>query len=343
MKSTRASVSLTVDIERWPLKAPFRITGYTHMEVAMVVVTLEKSGLSGRGEAAGVYYFNENVDSMVAQIEGVRGQLESGIDRAELQRLMPRGGARNAVDCAMWDLDSKLQGRPAWQLAGLSEPTPQLTTFTSSAGDPEAMAKVARGYADARAIKIKLTGEPVDAERVRAVREACPDVWLAVDANQGFTRESLETLMPVLLETRVMLLEQPFRIGQEALLDGFESPIPIAADESAQEASDVAALAERFDVINIKLDKCGGLTAALEMAREAQRCGLDPMVGNMLGTSLAMAPAFLVAQLCKVVDLDGPVFLAADREPTVDYTDGRVSCPPELWGNGGTVPRTQTA
>jgi L-alanine-DL-glutamate epimerase-like enolase superfamily enzyme len=194
------------------------------------------------------------------------------------------------------------------------------------------MAATALAYRDARAIKLKLTGEPIDADRVRAVRSARPDVWLGVDGNQGFTRPALEKLLPVLVDTKVALIEQPLPIGQEALLDGLRSPIPLAADETVQSLADVASLLGRFQVMNIKLDKCGGLTEGLAMARTARELGLDVMVGNMLGTSLAMAPAFVLGQLCKVVDLDGPLFLAADRAAAVGYKGGYINCPPGLWG-----------
>jgi L-Ala-D/L-Glu epimerase / N-acetyl-D-glutamate racemase len=241
----------------------------------------------------------------------------------------------NALDCALWDLEAKITGSPVWKLAGLNPPRPLVTTFTCAADEPEQMAQTARTYAGAQAIKLKLTGEPSDAERVEAVRHARDDVWLSVDANQGFTRKSLERLMPVLVQARVALIEQPFPVGQESLLDGFSSHIPIAADESVQGLSDLHALADRFDMVNIKLDKCGGLTDGLAMARAARELGLEIMVGNMLGTSLAMAPAFLLGQLCKVVDIDGPVFLECDRAAAVQYKNGLVSCPEELWGNAG--------
>jgi L-Ala-D/L-Glu epimerase / N-acetyl-D-glutamate racemase len=304
------------------------------VDTDVVTVTLEKGGHIGRGEASGVYYRkDDDAAGVVKQIEAVRARIEAGIGRESLQRLLPTGGARNAVDCALWDLEAKLTGRPAWRIAELDPPRPLLTTFTVGAGKPEKMASGARAYADAKAIKLKLTGEPLDADRVRAVRAARPDVWLGVDANQGFTRVFLETLMPVLVEARVELIEQPFKIGQEAQLDGFKSPIPVAADESAQGLDDVRGLIGRFNVVNIKLDKCGGLTEALAMARKARRLGLDVMVGNMVGTSLAMAPSFLVGQLCQVVDLDGPVFLSTDRDITVRYSDGFIGCEDMPWGN----------
>src|SRR5579859_1043568 len=286
-------VTLRAEVEQWPLIKPFRITGYTYEAIVVVVVSLQRDGCVGRGEAAGVYYRNETPASIIGQLELLRAKIEAGLSRTSLQEMLPPGGARNALDCALWDLEAKLSGRAAWEMAGLERPRPLLTTFTCGADEPEQMAVTARGYTNARAIKLKLTGESVDADRVRAVRDARADVWLGVDANQGFTRASLEKLLPVLTEMHVALIEQPFPIGQEALLDGFQSPIPIAADESVQSLADIPTLIGRFNVINIKLDKCGGLTEGLAMARSARRFGLDTMVGNMLGTSLAMAPAFL--------------------------------------------------
>jgi L-alanine-DL-glutamate epimerase-like enolase superfamily enzyme len=194
------------------------------------------------------------------------------------------------------------------------------------------MAEAAKGYGNARAIKLKLTGESVDEARVRAVRDAKPDVWLGVDGNQGFTRSALEKLLPTLVQTRVSLIEQPFPVGEEAWLDGLASPIPIAADESVQSSDEIESLVGRVQVINIKLDKCGGLTEGLMMARRARELGLDCMVGNMMGTSLAMAPGYLVGQLCNVVDLDGPAALKVDRDNPAEYLDGHITCPEALWG-----------
>lgn len=324
-------LNLQVAIERWPLAIPFRITGYMWVAADLILVTLEKDGQVGRGEAMGVYYKNETPDSMVKQIELARNEIENGISRESLQRLLPRGGARCAVDCALWDLEAKLTQRPAWQIAELQEPKPLRATFTIAADTPEAMASFARDM-DMQAIKLKLTGEPADADRVRAVRAIRPDVWLNVDANQGFSINSLECLMPVLVESQVELIEQPFPIGQEYLLDDFRSPIPIAADESLQGLSDLPSLVGRFNVANIKLDKCGGLTEALLMARSARALGLDLMVGNMLGTSLSTAPGFLLGQLCKVIDLDGPIALKNDREIAVQYAGGLLTCPKGVWG-----------
>jgi L-alanine-DL-glutamate epimerase-like enolase superfamily enzyme len=247
---------------------------------------------------------------------------------------MPKGGARNAVDCAMWDLEAKRASTDAYRLAGIEAPKPLITTFTLGADDPGAMAAGANRYVYARAIKVKLTGElELDIERVRAIRTARPDVWLGVDANQGFKHDQLDALVGALVEQRVSLLEQPLARGAEADLDGFVSAIPIAADESALGLDDVPGLVGRFNVINIKLDKCGGLTEALLIAEEARRLGLGVMVGNMVGTSLAMAPAFIVGQHCDVVDLDGPTFLTADRACACEYRDGTIFCSNNVWGS----------
>jgi L-alanine-DL-glutamate epimerase-like enolase superfamily enzyme len=330
---TFSPLTLRARIEQWPLVTPFRITGYTWESLTVLLVNLEKDGQVGRGEAAGVYYKGDTPASMERQLEGVRNKIEAGISRESVQSLLPRGGARNALDCALWDLETKLTKRSAWQIAGLKKPKPLLTTFTCGADTPTSMAAAARLYKNARAIKLKLTGDPIDAERVLAVRAACPDVWLGVDANQGFTREKLERLFPTLIKAKVALIEQPCKVGEEAWLDDLDSPIPVAADESAQGLTDISNLVGRFKVVNIKLDKCGGLTEGLGIARAAQGFGLEPMVGNMLGTSLAMAPAYLVGQLCSVVDLDGPMFLKSDRDLTVQYEDGMIDCPERVWGS----------
>ena len=335
--TTASRRQLNCAIEQWPFDVPFRLTGNVWTTLGMVVVTIAEGGCVGRGEAEAVYYHGETPAKMAAQIEALRGAIEAGADRDELNRIMPAGGARNAVDCALWDLEAKLAGQPVWRLAGLAPLRPLVTTYTIGADPPPVAAARATSerFAAARAIKLKLVGEPDDAERVRAVRAARPDVWLSVDANQGYASPAdLEALAPALLDARVELVEQPFPVGQEALMDGLGYPIAIAADESVQVAADIAALAGRFDMINIKLDKCGGLTEALAMLAEIRRLGLKAMVGNMFGTSLAMGPAFLVGQSCEVVDLDGPIGLASDRPPAVSYEGGRIWCAPEAWGGG---------
>jgi L-Ala-D/L-Glu epimerase len=325
---------MTAQIERWPFKKPFRITGYEWTESEVLVVEARVGEACGRGEALGVYYRNDDPESGRRQIERLAERLEGGGTNVdELVASLPPGGARNAADCALWDLRAKLGHRPVWQLLGLSEPKPVRTTYTVGAGTPSEMVETARGYTNARALKLKLTGTEDDAERVRAVRAARPDAWLAVDANQGFTRESLARLMPALQACDVALIEQPFPVGREADLDGLSSPIGIAADESVQDSSDLPKVRGRFDVVNIKLDKCGGLTEGFAMLREIRAMGLRPMIGCMGGTSLSMAPGFLLGQLCGVVDLDGPILFARDRESSAQYDgEGRIFCSEDVWG-----------
>lgn len=333
-----AALSLSAAIEKIRLAKPFRISGYVFDDADILVVTLRDDGHEGRGEASGVYYLGDDAPHMLAEVERVRATVEAGVTRDELRALLPLGGARNAIDCALWELESKRAGTPVWKLAGLQAPRSLVTTFTLGADDPETMADGARAYEQARSLKLKLTGDAdIDAERVRAVRKVRPDAWIGVDANQGYTIDALDRLVAVLVECRVKLLEQPLARGREADLQDFRSPIPIAADESALGLADVPALVGRFDVVNIKLDKCGGLTEGLMMAAEAKRRGLDVMVGNMIGTSLAMAPAFVLGQHCDIVDLDGPIFLAADRVPGVVYAKGFVWCGDEVWGSAAAV------
>jgi L-alanine-DL-glutamate epimerase-like enolase superfamily enzyme len=328
------ALRLTYRVETHWLKAPFRISGRVFESSEMVIVELGDGHETGRGEGAGVFFLDDDADHMVAELETHREAIENCGSRRDLLNLMPRGGARNAVDCALWELEAKHGRTTARQLAGVDQPKALVTTFTLGADDPDRMAEGARAYAGAQAIKVKLTGElDLDRDRVRAIRGARPDVWLGVDANQGFSAADLDPLVEMLVQYRVSLLEQPLPRGREADLENFRSPIPIAADESALGLEDVPGLVGRFDMINIKLDKCGGLTEALLIAEAARNHGLDVMVGNMVGTSLAMAPAFIVGQQCDVVDLDGPTFLREDRSPGVEYRDGEIWCPDEVWGS----------
>ncbi len=333
-------LSLDIATEALAFAEPFRISGYVFDTVDVVVATLRDGEHEGRGEASGVYYLGDDVPFIVEQMEASRAAIEGGISREALRSLLPPGGARNAIDCALWELEASRAGRPVWELAGLAQPRPVVTTFTVGADDPVAMGEKARSYRDARSIKVKLTGElALDIERVRAVRAARPDVWLGVDGNQGFERDDLETLIAALDQERVSLLEQPLKRGSEAELDGLFSSIPVAGDESLLSLADLPGAPGRFDVVNIKLDKCGGLTEGLVMAAEARRLGLGVMVGTMIGTSLDTAPAFLLAQVCDLVDLDGPTFLKSDREPSVRYDNGELWCGPEVWGAGQVLAR----
>lgn len=318
------------------MRTPFRISGHVWDAAELVVVEIsDENGAIGRGEACGVYYRNDTAPQIVEDLESIRREIEAGIDRAALQQLLPACGARNALDCALWELEARRAGQPVWRLAGLSAPRPLLTTYTIGAADPAVMAAGAAAFVDARAIKLKLTGDGADAGRVAAVRAARPDVWLAVDANQGFTPATLHELLPTLLEAGVQLVEQPFPIGRESDMQGLALPIEVAADECVRVIEDLAPLVGLFDIVNIKLDKCGGLTHGLAMAAEARRLGFKVMVGNMTGTSWAQAPAFVIGQSCDVVDLDGPLLLARDRTPGVVYEDGHVWCADEVWGGAG--------
>ena len=317
--------------ERWPTKAPFKITGHTFNDADLVVVTLSADGVSGMGETAGVYYHDETPEALLAQIEAMRPKLEAGVSREELRVLMPPGGARNAIDCALWDFEAKRSGTPAFVTAGLTSLAPLPTTYTIGAGTPEEMAREAASFSPALRLKLKLTGEG-DAERLGAVRAARPDAWIGIDANQGHTRRSLDALLPLLTDLKIALIEQPVRIGEEESLRGLNSPIPLAADESVQALTDIAHLSGIFDVINIKLDKCGGLTEALAMIAEVKKRGMKPMVGCMQGSSLGMAPGYLAGQLCDYVDLDAALFLKKDREPAMVYRDGVIEPPHSGWG-----------
>ena len=317
-----AQLHIEVAVERRALRAPVRLSFGVLTEVALLVVTLRRGDAMGQGEAAGVLYLDDTPEHGRATIEERRAALASISSRQELQTLLPPGGARNAVDCALWALEANEQGTSIAALAGVPN-APLLTTFTLGADDPDTMARVAVDLTEARALKLKLTGDAtLDAARVRAVRAARADVWIGVDANQGYRPETLPDLFSALIDARVALLEQPLPRGREP--DMMPCPVPTAADESCQDLTELEALVGRFEAVNIKLDKCGGLTEALAMAARARVLGLGVMVGNMIGTSLAMIPAMAVGQLCDIVDLDGPLALREDRAPSVRYHEGKV-------------------
>ena len=330
-----ATLTMRVASETLRLAQPFRISGYVFESSDVVVVSLHDGQQEGRGEGGGVYYLGDDVPHMLVELEAARTAIEAGANRQQLRSLMPAGGARNAVDCALWELEAARAGKPVWQMAGHNSPQALRTTFTLGADSPEKMAQGAIRYAQARSIKVKLTGDPaLDIARVTAIRAARPDVWLGVDGNQGFRIEQLDRLIEALHAQRVSLVEQPLARSRDADLTGYRSLIPLAGDESLLTLADLAGAVGRFNIVNIKLDKCGGLTEGLLMAAEARRLGLGVMVGNMVGTSLAMAPAFVLGQLCELVDLDGPTFLAQDRQPSVVYRHGDIWSGPEVWGSG---------
>ena len=326
-------MKLDVRIESWPMRSPFRISGKEFTTAEIVVVEVSDGVNRGRGEACGVYYTGDVPDRMLAQIEALMPAADR-LDRESLQHLLPAGGARNAVDCALWELDAARADQPVWQLAGLDAVRPLPTVFTIGIDSVGEMARQALAMTHARAIKIKLAGDELDAARVRVIRAARPDVWLGIDANRGFDRAGFLALLPALQEAGISLIEQPFAIGREGDMAGIDRSIPVAADESVQQIGDLPGLVGLFDIINIKLDKCGGLTHALAMEQEARRLGFRVMVGNMTGTSWSQAAGFVLGQRCDFIDLDGPTFLAGDRDPSVRYADGMIHCPDAVWGLG---------
>jgi L-alanine-DL-glutamate epimerase-like enolase superfamily enzyme len=315
-------------------REPLRIAGRLFEGIPAIRVTLRDGALTGRGEAGGVFFTGDDLPHMLAEIERFRPAVEAGTDRAELRRLMPPGGARNAIDAALWELEARRAGQPVWRLIGRAPPRPLVTTFTIGADTPERVLAALRSYRGARALKLKLDGDlAADVERLRLIRRERPDIWLMADANQGYAPAALDDLMAHFVAARVALLEQPIARGREADLIGFKSPIPLAADESLLDLADLLRLAGIFQVANIKLDKCGGLTEALMLETEARRIGMRVMVGNMGGSSLAAAPAFQLGQRCDFVDLDGPRFLRRDRRPGARYRDGAIDVPAAVWGD----------
>ncbi|ABI76473.1 mandelate racemase/muconate lactonizing enzyme family protein [Hyphomonas neptunium ATCC 15444] len=325
----------------WPLRTPIRITGHVFEKIDMVVVEIGQDGHTGRGEGCGVYYTNDFADGMLEQIELVRGDILAGMTREELQSALPPGGARNALDCALWDLDARLDGRGVWDMLSIS-PDPVRTAFTISINSAEEMARQAAKAADYSLIKIKLDAEtPV--ERVAAIRAARPDATLIIDANEGFSFAQLRRTADALADLGVAMIEQPLPRGGDSELEGYKSPVPLCADESCLHRGELSQALERYDMINIKLDKTGGLTEALALAAEARKAGKALMVGNMVGTSLSMAPAFAIAQLCEFADLDGPLALRSDLVNGLVYRKGMVGPPaPEFWG-GPLAPRRLAA
>lgn len=334
MATTTASRSLNVERAAIRFAEPFRITGYVFEAMPSVVARITERECVGRGEAAGVYYLGDDQQRMLDTIEQVRAAIEAGMTREDLQAALPSCGARNALDCALWELEAKLQKVPVWRLAGVPTPKALVTTFTLPADDPSVLAKKIDRLSFAKAIKLKLDGNvDADRERMRVVRSARPDAWIGVDANQGFVPADLDALAQAANEQSISLIEQPLKRGEEKALEGWRPGIPVAADESILDLAELQERAQYFDVINIKLDKCGGLTEALQMARAARMYGKQLMVGNMGGSTLAMAPGFVLAQLCDIVDLDGPYGLADDPNADRIYEDGTIFVPESIWGS----------
>ena len=318
--------------EEFPIRGDFRIARGGKAVARVVVAELREGACRGRGECVPYGRYGETVEGVLAQLEMLRTAVEAGLERSALQDALPPGAARNALDCALWDLEAKRSGQPAWALAGLPQPVPRTTLFTISLAAPEAMAKAARQASDRPLLKVKL-GAAGDPERLQAVRQAAPQAGLVVDANEGWSPAQLVDYGPLLVEAGVLLVEQPLPAGQDEALRGLGYPVPLGADESFHGLADIERLAGLYQLVNLKLDKTGGLTEALRVRERALAAGFGIMVGCMVGSSLSMAPATLLTDGAAFVDLDGPLLLTADRSPGLRY-DGAVLHPStgEVWG-----------
>lgn len=323
------TMTFRASAESWPIAGTFVIARSAVTAVTVVVAEISDGHHAGRGECRPYDRYDETPESVLAAIAAVD---PADLDRARLRHTMPPGAARNALDCALWDLAAKQSGMPVWRLAGLAEPQPATTAFTLSLGSPQSMAEAAGAATERPLLKVKLGGDG-DTERIRAIRAAVPDAQLMVDANEAWNAANFATNMAACADAGVLMIEQPLPADDDALLAGAQRPVPVFADESVHVAADLAGLAGKYDGVNIKLDKAGGLTEALALHAEARRTGFRIMAGCMVSTSLSMAPAFLLAQGADFVDLDGPLILARDRSPGLSYSGARVEPPPAaLWG-----------
>jgi L-Ala-D/L-Glu epimerase / N-acetyl-D-glutamate racemase len=332
LQTVTSPLTLSIAVERWPIRGTFAISRGAKTEATVVVAELGDGKARGRGECVPYSRYGESIENVCAAIDAMRARLAAGLTRLDLQAAMPPGAARNALDCAFWDLEAKRSGRGVHDLAGLPTPHPVTTAFTISLAAPEEMAKATASAAGRPLLKIKL-GADGDAERIAAVRDAVPNAELIADANEGWNDANLAANLAACARAGVTLVEQPLPAGRDAVLGNIAHPIPICADESVLGLGSLAALAGIYDAVNIKLDKAGGLTEALAMVDAARRLGFAVMAGSMVGTSLAVAPAMLVAQKARVVDLDGPLLLAKDRPQGLVYRDSLVfPSTPALWG-----------
>ncbi len=323
-----------ITAEQWPLHEPFIISRLVQEQGEVVVVEISENGFAGRGECEYADIFFPGRATVIQDIEAVVSHIEEGCSQTDLQALMPAGPARNAIDCALWDLQAKQTGTPIHQLVGLDVPMKPVTTvFTISLDSPEKMAADAKANRHRPVLKLKI-GRDGDPERVAAVRAAAPDARISVDANTGWSEAQLLEYMPKLAALGVELVEQPFKPGEDDVLSDYSAPIPLAADESCLNRASLPGLVGKYEFVNIKLDKTGGLTEALKLVAEAKSLGFGIMVGCNIGTSLAMAPGMIIAQMASFVDLDGPLLLSKDRDPCLRYdTNSQITPPaPELWG-----------
>ncbi|TEW52344.1 L-Ala-D/L-Glu epimerase [Psychromonas sp. RZ5] len=318
--------------ESWLIEGSFTISRGSRTHANVVVVELQQGGHTGRGECVPYARYDESIESVIAELAALKDKIAAGLTRQEMQTLLPAGAARNALDCAYWDLACKQSGQRIWQQLEIAEPKPLITAFTLSLDTPERMKEAAIKNAHRPLLKLKLAGEG-DVERVTAVREGSPNARIIVDANEGWNEQQYLTMVPELVKLGVEMIEQPLPASDDAALEHLPRPITLCADESCHDRSSLKHIIGRYDMINIKLDKTGGLTEAIALKEEAEEAGLTIMVGCMLATSLAMAPALIVAQNVQIVDLDGPLLLAEDRQPGIEFDDSLMNVyPAELWG-----------
>jgi L-alanine-DL-glutamate epimerase-like enolase superfamily enzyme len=322
---------LSVRPHSWRLNKPFKISREVHTSSDVVICEISDGTHTGRGEAVGVPYHGETAAGIVAQVQAVAAAVAADISRESLQKLMPPGGARNVIDCALWDLEAKQTGKTVWQMIGW-DPRPVTTVYTVGIDDAANMQKDAAAHSDYENIKVKVgIGDPL--EQIAAIRRGAPNAAIIIDANQAWTIADLDRYAADLKDLGVKMIEQPLRADADEALRDYESPLPLCADESCGTSADLDRLNGLYDVVNIKLDKTGGLTEALRLANRAEKMGFDLMVGNMLGSSLAMAPAFVIAQRCKYVDIDGPLLQAEDCDHAMHYAKGVVApFSAKLWG-----------
>lgn len=325
-------INLNVEAESWPIRGTFTISRGSKTQADVVLVELSDGQHKGRGECVPYPRYGESIEHVIALIEDLQADLKNGLDRQALQDRMPAGAARNAVDCAFWDLAAKQQGKRAWELAGFSKLNPLTTAYTLSLDEPAAMRENAATNKSMPLLKLKLAGLG-DLARVQAVREGSPAARIIIDANEGWTTQIYNDLAPALQQLGVEMIEQPFPAGNDAELASLNRTVPVCADESCHDSNSLSDIVGKYDMINIKLDKTGGLTEALKLAEAAQKSGLGIMAGCMVSTSLAMAPAMVVAQKASIVDLDGPLLLAKDRDHGLVINNGIMQAPATaLWG-----------
>jgi len=324
-------LSIDAHEEIWPLSQPFRISRGSRTEAQIVVLTVSDSKHIGRGEGVPLSRYDQSVASVLAQIGSIQGY--KNLNRQSLQDFLPAGAARNALDCALWDIEAKISGKRAWELANIPIVPEVETSFTISLDTPEKMGEAAKANARLSILKLKLGGDDPDLARVETVREAASATRLIIDANESWSPEHYQKIVPTLKQLGVELIEQPFPAKADEVLEILDHPIPVCADESCHTTGDLPRLTNRYEVINVKLDKTGGLTEALRLCERARDCGFKLLIGCMVCTSLGIAPARRLASFANWIDLDGPLLLARDRDHPVPYANGRIGIPPrDLWG-----------